>query len=985
METPLPPVVELPPSRPLLPPLLQAPAAFLWLWLLPLGIMLGLNLQGYWLVEGNMDETQRHWALILGLAGLTNIFVGLVWYFLARREARRATPRKWWTMTWGLTVIGVQVAYLWSAVALMDDIIPRSVLAWIYPDTRFMFNQFSFAMLPLFWGVLVVSCIRPAGNAAKTIAVGLGLAVGAPVSLYLLFMLIARVGTGWHIPAIIFVTMIVVLGLMMFFGVVRALMFAFGSLQRRGTAMERIAILVVALVLPICGLLLNISIPFPVDFQALEVYVLVVVNGGILFFASYQSARWPRVSFALLWMTFPFSLYYFVVFLPYTPLSILGIIVVGAGFLVLTPTLLFVLHLHLLNQARIQPLFGGGLGLRMLIAGVAFLVLPAFFTVRALGDKAALNAALDYVYAPRVSAGPVVYPANLSNLHRALRSHRDYKNGIYYPFLSDYYSWLVFDGLVLPDEKLNRLLEIFSDGRGSSRWEDPVRKGAGFSRGSVHDRSMMPRSPKPPRTVEVSDLAVRVRPSDATDSIVTMKLMLANTGTQPAEYVANFLLPAGIHVSGFRLNIKGTPVPGRIFEKKTALWVYTMIRDSERRDPGLLIYNTPAELELRVFPVAASEKSVVEVDFLVPAQIDAERLPAQARDPAEFLSELGRRMTPRMTANDRGVLVTGLDVHSLPVVDRETYLHVIIDRSIGNGFDGDLPAALRFLREKFPTARRARITLANYDVAPLVTKLTPIDELIANPPSKWGATLPLAGGLFADFALARSIQEHRDSDLDGTRADSAPPPRPIFVVVNRKAATHASQLRLAQDWLDILPAFELFELDLSGTLVEQQPWRGHPVPLLRMGSSMRPIVTREPTRFETATGKNILEFYSPTTRDWQPVPHVEVNSSTATLNGQAVSLQLQQQDYARSPGGAGVDLKGLVKESRATGILLPSTSYIVVENSAQWKMLELSERTKLGQNAALDFLETPAPPMAYLVIGFGAWLGFRRWRNTRKA
>ena len=102
-------------------------------------------------------------------------------------------------------------------------------------------------------------------------------------------------------------------------------------------------------------------------------------------------------------------------------------------------------------------------------------------------------------------------------------------------------------------------------------------------------------------------------------SAFTMAITLHNTGAAPAEFAQILPLPAGVYVSGFRLHIEGRPVSGRITEKKTALWVYTMIRDSGRRDPGLLFYNAPDELELRVFPVVAAKPSVVEIDFILPS------------------------------------------------------------------------------------------------------------------------------------------------------------------------------------------------------------------------------------------------------------------------------------------------------------------------------------------------------------------------------
>ena len=84
------------------------------------------------------------------------------------------------------------------------------------------------------------------------------------------------------------------------------------------------------------------------------------------------------------------------------------------------------------------------------------------------------------------------------------------------------------------------------------------------------------------------------------------------------------------------------------------------------------------------------------------------------------------------------------------------------------------------------------------------------------------------------------------------------------------------------------------------------------------------------------------------------------------------------------PGDAEVNLKALVKASRESGVMLASTSYIVVENSAQWRMLDVSERKKLDQNAALNFKEAPAPSAVWLIPGFGLWLWLRRRRVARR-
>ena len=130
-------------------------------------------------------------------------------------------------------------------------------------------------------------------------------------------------------------------------------------------------------------------------------------------------------------------------------------------------------------------------------------------------------------------------------------------------------------------------------------------------------------------------------------------------------------------------------------------------------------------------------------------------------------------------------------------------------------------------------------------------------------------------------------------------------------------------------------------------------------------------------RFPPSAVNDRLEHWAPERQSWLAVRDVAKQTNSTTW-ARAATLQLEQQDFARSPGTANVRLSALVEASRDSGILLPSTSYIVVENQAQWRMLEQSEAQKLGQNAALEFRETPAPPAAWIAVGLTAFVVLRR-------
>lgn len=959
--------------------------ALLWLWALPVALLLLLNFQGYQLIHENMDVSQLVTAHHIGLAGLFNLGLGLALAVLAARL--RSTPGSalaaadWFIP---LAAILTQIGYLWFVISTGDDAIPLNVAVWIFPPGRFLFTQFSFAMLPLAHGVLRLAVLRPAVRPHHSAAIGIGSVIAAPVLIYLLFLLLDRLNSPSSVAAVFMITAVTLLSVVLFAALTRALLAGLHLFRSWSAHAELFAIVFVAFCLPLGGLLLNRDIDFPVDFQAWEVYALVAVNTVALLFASLQHRRRPLLSFGLLCATFPFSLYFFIVFLPYTPLALLAIIACGLGFLILSPTLLFVLHLHLLHRAFRSSRLADRPGRTTLTGVLCVMLLPAFFAGRALADRTALHAALDYVYEPALNTATPTYAHNLAHLRRALASHRSYKNGIYYPLLSDFYAWAVFDHLVLPDDKIARIEQTFFGETGSTVNSDPIRsrRGGFSSERSVRSQTRMPRATPPTRDVAVTDLALRTDPAGDHATTATLTLTLVNFHALDAEYLARLPLPPGVFVTGFRLSVNGTLVPGRIFEKKTALWVYTMIRDSERRDPGLLFYRTPDELELRVYPVSIGTPVRVELDFLVPAPPSVLHSSTGASDPAALLAQFACNLPVQLAITPAGTFATPGST-PLPAVEREPYLHLIVDRSLANSYAGDLNSAIRTLREKFPAACTARVTLANYDVSDLQASRVPLAELTAVRATRFDTVLPSGGSLALDLALAHAIRQHRDTDLD--QPPAGPAPQPVFVILSHHAAARSlDNLDRTAAWSDLLPGLELHELGDDGSWLDHVTPPVSHAPLLRLGSSQRPLSSGHALHFAPVTAHSAvpLEFWSPEIGGWRAVPGVTTRPAT-DLWSRAVELQLSQHDQARSPGDSALDLPALVRASRETGILTSATSYIVVENAAQWRMLEKSERQKLGQNIALEFRETPAPSWLLIAPLFLLWL-FHRARKPQR-
>ncbi|MBL9207566.1 MAG: MSEP-CTERM sorting domain-containing protein, partial [Opitutaceae bacterium] len=939
-----------------------------------------LNLQGYTLIEGNMNADQRQCAHQIGAALVANLAGSLLGYALLLGARRRQVVTWVQSPLCGIPIVIVQVAYLWLATTSTRSVLPASVTRWIYPEDRFLFNQFAFAMPPLFLGLFWLATLRAATQSARTIAASLSLAVGAPFLLYLGLQVAQRVSWIRSLSPIVFAVLCVMIGLLTFLGLIRGLFVGLRALRGRHTGGDLVAVGVIALAMPIGGLLLNRSIPFPVDFQSVGVYALSVGNALALAAASQLPVRFARLRLALLGVGLPFTLYFFFVFLPYTPLSVLAMVVMGAGFLVLTPTFLLALHVHLIGRiwhegSRTRSAAAVGL--------LAAAVVPGLITVRALADRHALNGALAHLFQPAVSGADVTFPGSRAGLKRALASHRDYKDGIYYPLLSDFTSWLTFDGLILSDDKLAQLEQAFFGNDGVARSTKPRDHSFDLFGGSsrARDRHRMPRAPAPPRTVAITHLDVQTRSVSTAETTVTARLSLTHTGRQSgvgAEFIAPLRLPAGVFVTGFRLQVNGTWVPGRLIEKKTALWTYAMIRDSERRDPGLLYYLTPEELELRVFPVLAAAPSLVEFDLLVPSALADADFSGVGLDLNAVCAVVTRSLRPSLTRDPTGRLAgTGWTQARLPGVVRPAYLHLIVDRSEDGSFDAPLSTIAPLLAKRFPADLPIRISYANHDIRMPTRTLASQSHLPETPPE---FMLSRQGGLLLDATLAQALQVHRAVELDPPVAPATPPPRPIFVILSRTAKVRPLVLPLTEAWSGLLDTFELHELGADGTWLTHAPPATATRPLLRCGRSVRPVSSRGAVSFRGETDSRALEFWSPDDAAWKLVPAPAEVPGTSPWS-RAVALMLVQEDTRRSPGDSGPTLPELVSRSREQGVLLPSTSYIVVENEAQWRIMERTEARKLGQNEALDVLETPAPSVWILAGGVGLWLTWRRRRR----
>ncbi|MFH1496860.1 MAG: hypothetical protein ABII82_03445, partial [Verrucomicrobiota bacterium] len=248
-----------------------------------------------------------------------------------------------------------------------------------------------------------------------------------------------------------------------------------------------------------------------------------------------------------------------------------------------------------------------------------------------------------------------------------------------------------------------------------------------------------------------------------------------------------------------------------------------------------------------------------------------------------------------------------------------------------------------------------------------------------------------SGALGLDAVLARAIRQHRDLDLDAGADAPEPPPHPVFVVLGKDASTDVPPLELAEAWSDCLPGLAVVRMDAAGNTYPETNDTIREAPLLRLGNSIRPLTPGRPVEFAGDSQEETPVYWSDGEGRWIALPAWQTLPADASDWTAAVALHRRQQAHRRSPGDRPDGLKSLVAASRQSGVLIPATSYIVVENAAQWQALERAEERKLDQHDALDHKEAPAPGALLVALPFGAWLLIRRrrpagsdWRHDRR-
>ncbi len=355
-------------------------------------------------------------------------------------------------------------------------------------------------------------------------------------------------------------------------------------------------------------------------------------------------------------ISFTYTLYFFVVFLPFLPFSIAAIIVFGAGFLMLTPLVLFVIHTNQLWEdfKYLGPYYSKNILIGSIVVGS--LLIPSYLSVTYYNDRETLHQVLDYVYTPNYDKTYTIDTSSVSNTLSIIANSKESSRGIFnsqQPYLSSYFNWLVLDNLTLSDQKINDLQRIFLDKSKTKTQKNQIRN-HGVNITKIDTQSKYDKQQKVWRS--------------------WVNLEITNKNESLKEYATTIDLPQGTWVSDYYLFVNGVKEPGILAEKKSAQWVFSSIRN-QNRDPGILYYLTGNKVAFRVFPFLANEIRQTGIQLIhkepISLRIDGHEL------------DLGKlSKTPiKSIETKEGLYISPKAKSTLKKVKRKPFFHFLVDGS----------------------------------------------------------------------------------------------------------------------------------------------------------------------------------------------------------------------------------------------------------------------------------------------------------------
>ncbi len=947
-----------------------------WLFLtntLPIAILLFLEWNELKIIKSLLDEQSIFLWNSLAIALIILAVCNMAYAAIQMKRKKRID------LTYSIVSFLVYTIYIYCYYNHSSDIIPSSIPDWMISGNILMYVG-SFLMPTLIHSLFAAVVILTPNVKSEVAWKNLATAIAIPVIFYTFGILVSRMwnGSSFGEDAFIFF-MIVITTLFLFF----LLRFVYILISKKKLYdFKLIWDIPIAFILPIIGLFVN-DIMFNHmfgDFSSPWFYIITVVNTVFLCLPSPKNKKLRLLLFGGRCVTFIYTLYFFLIMLPFLPFSVIAIIIFGAGFLMLTPMMLFPLHLNELVKDfnALKRVYKKRIIYLTAIAGL--LVLPVATTVSYMYDRIMLDKTLEYIYSPDYTKE---YNLSTSSVNRMLNTidYRARGDMFFYkstPFLSSYYKWLVLDNLNLSESKKDMMRDLFN--------------GSGYN----HNNRNRNTSRRANDTVDIKITDIKHHSEYNTEKkewISWVDLAIHNGDTQlwNAEYKTNIDLPVGCWISDYYLYVGDVKEMGILAEKRAATWVFDQIR-SVNRDPGLLRYLQGNKVEFKVFPFQKQETRFTGIEFIhkdpVQITIDGHILKLGSEKIQKQVSYNSKIKTKDIT------YISAEDKAKLESVSRKPYYHFIVDVSANwndpnfswynyNNSRSTIPSdtiyknkskytnAIKNFLDKNPAEadkRDSKISYVN----------TYISEATLN--TDWEKELlnkEFQGGFFLDRAIKKILVGSY------TRTDNS---YPVIVVFSD----------------DINKAILNYDFgDLQFTYPE---------------SNLFYSVQNDTIRSHTFTGgaqvisNNVDSILTHTVKAWpnpaNPTAYLpDDDKPSVILNTRNKTSDITQTDIKKKDWESGLQMQAqwmlqvlypdtadqewltLIQNSFKSGIMTPLTAYIVVENEAQKAILKKKQEEALSGNRSLDLSDDTQrmsePDLFIIALLFGLFIFYYKRKKKR--
>ncbi len=966
-----------------------------WLWLfhtLPLLVLAGLLRAQYGVFQSLLEPAGRVCWAEFGSA-LVALVVLTAAYAAWQQRRRRELP-----VAYGVVALAVHTAVLAGWFNNEHLLLPFSLPTWLAPPGLSLYPlTFLMPALAHALAVLVVRSVPEQAETPASVARTFAAALGAP----LLVVIVGSVVLGTNRFGDYLFFPLFIIGTVAFLFFVARVAYLLtrrrvtgGGVPGLGTAWR----VLVGAVMPLGGLALNVGMAQKAplqwlhegneglfgDFSGPVFFGLALLNGVLLSLPPFR-ARGLRLALLLgRAALLPFTLYFFVVLLPWLPLALVAVLAFGLGFLLLAPTLLLPLHLSLLadDMAALRRAFALGPGAsrarRLTLPtalGAALLILPLALTMRTLHHRHTLHRALAQALTPDYAAAPA--PLDATSLARTLRVVRQLKPSrfgfdFFYqpyqqPYLTSFFNWLVLDNLTLPEARLRLLEEIFL-GLAPQPAVPVAPPTTAPAPSGPHLSELTARTHYEPRA-GVWHSWVDLTISRAPELDPTSQAAISRR-----EYQTTIALPPGAWVSQYYLDLNGHREYGLLAEAKAAAWIYAQIV-GERRDPGLLrLLDGGAGLALNVFPCLpdTSRRTGFELLHRTPLTLTIDGRNLRLGDSTTAPPD----RHPLTALGGQAVWVTASAKRALPLVRRQPQYHFLLDLTRAPARRAALAAQLQAWLWQHPEpARDAVFTL----VDAYARRVPPHADWVAT----YRAASPAVGGYYAAGAVRQTL---------ALAARHVTACWPVVVLVTDSARTDAlaDERTLALARLQPEPPVA-YALAADGEL-QRLPF-GNAGPIAAVGTADTTALTTPAVRAWPAAGPP----HAYLSDDGQPslvLPHPDVPLRLPdVLPKQAWTSGLALLAHYRSteilhPDQAEAQRPVAVRAAIQTGLLTPLTALLALENDAQKAALRRLQAQILASNPNLEAGEESAPATAVPIDGGLGWLALaglalalRTWRR----